>query len=51
MIVNEPTHLSGSLLDHAYVRKTIFKIVTDLQCIVRGTFFSDHDLVKFNLKF
>ena len=39
MIVNDPTHISGSLLDHIYVKTTFLNTVTDLQCIVKGIFF------------
>ena len=51
MIVSDPTHLSGSLLDHIYVKTIFLNTVTDLQCIVKGIFFSDHDSVKFQSKF
>ena len=51
MIVSDPTHLSGSLLDHIYVKTIFLNTVTDLQCIVKGIFFSDHDSVKFQFKF
>ena len=51
MIVNDPTHLSGSLLDHIYVKTTFLNNVTDWQCIVKGIFISDHDSVKSQFKF
>ena len=51
MIVNEPTHLSGSLLDHVYVKNSFLDSVTDVHCLVKSIFFSDHELVKFRLQF
>ena len=46
MVVNEPTHIDGALLDHVYVKKELvnsFKITT----LVKNVYFSDHDVVKF----
>ena len=46
LIVNDPTHLSGSLLDHVYVKNSFLDSVTDVHCIVKSIFFSDHEVVK-----
>ena len=50
MIVNDPIHISGFVLDHIYVKTTFLNTVIDLQCIVKGILFSDHDSVKFQFK-
>ena len=45
---NQPTHISGSLIDHVYVHKCLinkFNIVTYL----RSIYFSDHDAVMMKL--
>jgi len=42
-IVSKPTFLSGSLLDHVYIRSHKFKSV-DITVI--GVYYSDHDAVK-----
>ena len=51
MIVNDPTHLSGSLLDHVYIRNDLLEMASSIECIVKCIFFSDHDAVKFKLVF
>ena len=51
LIVDEPTHLSGSLLDHVYIRKDVLELVSSIKCIVKCIFFSDHDAIKFQLVF
>ena len=50
-IVQEPTHISGTLIDHVYIKKSLFNIL-DIKCIVKNTYFSDHDavIVKFDVK-
>ena len=42
-VVSKPTFLSGSLLDHVYIRSGKFKSVDN---IVIGVYYSDHDAVK-----
>ena len=42
-IVSKPTFLSGSLLDHVYIRSHKFKSVDNS---VIGVYYSDHDAVK-----
>ena len=42
-IVSKPTFLSGSLLDHVYIRSHKFKSVVNS---VIGVYYSDHDAVK-----
>ena len=51
LVVDEPTHLSGSLLDHVYVRKDFMQELIGIECIIKCVFFSDHDAVKFQLNF
>ena len=44
-MVNKPTHISGSLLDHAYIKKTLMR-----EFSINGNFeninFSDHDTIR-----
>ena len=49
MIVSEPTHLDGFLLDHVYVNNTI---LSDLEATayVKNVYFTDHDAVRICLK-
>ena len=47
-IVQEPTHLGGAILDHAYIRKDFVKDFK-LGCFVKCIYFSDHDAVQFKL--
>ena len=49
MVVDEPTHLGGGLIDQVYVRKSLlnhFKLTSSI-CNI---FFSDHDAVKIKLE-
>ena len=48
-ILEEPTHISGSLIDHVYVKKTFYDQI-DIHTIIKNTHFSDHDAVKVTLK-
>ena len=48
LIINQPTHLSGSLLDHVYVKNDFMNKIS-IRCIIKNIFFSDHDAVKFQL--
>ena len=48
MVVTEPTHIDGSLLDHIYLKKgwiRKFEVASLVKCI----FFIDHDVVKVKL--
>ena len=45
MIVQEPTHISGSIIDHVYIRK-IFKNQFNISCLVKNIYFSDPDAVR-----
>ena len=49
LVVNEPTHISGSLIDHVYVRKEVLD-VADVSVLVKNVYFSDHDAIKIRLK-
>ena len=49
MLTNEPTHISGSLLDHVYIKKALLKEFR-VNCIVKNIFISDHDAVRIILK-
>ena len=50
MVVTEPTHISGSLLDHVYISKSLS---AHLQCSsnISTMYFSDHEAVKVSLKY
>ena len=48
LLVTEPTHIAGGLLDHVYVKNTSFKN-TPLECVIWSLYFSDHDAVLFEL--
>ena len=48
LIVKKPTHLSGSLLDHVYI-KNDFTDKISTRCVMKNIFFSDHDAIKFQL--
>ncbi|XP_066910247.1 uncharacterized protein [Clytia hemisphaerica] len=48
MIVNEPTHLAGGLLDHVYI-KTSFISQREVNCFIKDIYFSDHDGVCFTI--
>jgi len=49
LIVNEPTHLSGSLIDHVYVKKTLLEEYS-FKSSVTNIYFSDHDAVRFQIQ-
>ena len=44
-IVNKATHISGSLIDHAYVKKTLMEEFS-INLTVENMYFSDHDAVR-----
>ena len=48
MIVNEPTHLAGGLLDHVYLKNS-FTEEKEIKCFVKDVYFSDHDAVCFTI--
>ena len=48
LVVDKPTHLSGGLLDHIYIRKD-FLIGKYFNVNVKNVFFSDHDAVRLNI--
>ena len=47
-VVDEPTHISGSLIDHVYVHNTVTKAF-HLRSLVKAVYFSDHEAVKIQL--
>ena len=48
LVINEPTHISGSLLDHVYVKKDVINEV-EVSALVKNVYFSDHDAIKLRL--
>ena len=48
-VVDSPTHISGSLIDHVYVLKSLLNDV-NVNCVVKNIYFSDHDAVKISLE-
>lgn len=44
-VVTEPTHISGSLIDHIYVHKNLFDMF-EIETLVKNIYFSDHDAIK-----
>ena len=50
LLVNEATHISGSLLDHAYVNNETLQTFSVDKTKIVGIYFSDHDVVKFRLQ-
>ena len=44
-IVNKPTHISGSLIDHVYIKKTLMEEFF-ANAIVENIYFSDHDAIR-----
>ena len=48
MVVTEPTHIDGSLLDHIYLKKGWFHEY-DVLSLVKSIFFTDHDIVKIKI--
>ena len=47
-VVNEPTHISGTLIDHIYVHNDIFH-ETSVSSIIKSVYYSDHDAVQLKL--
>ena len=47
-VVKEPTHLSGSLLDHVYVKNSILQEYCVSTSMI-NLYFSDHDAVQLTI--
>ena len=43
--MNKPTHISGSLIDHVYIEKTLMEEFS-ANAIVENIYFSDHDAIR-----
>ena len=48
-VIDQPTHISGSLIDQVYIKKTFLDQI-DIHSIVKNIYFSDHDAIKLRLK-
>ena len=48
-IIEKPTHINGGLIDHIYVRKSLFDVF-EIDFIKYSLSFSDHDALKIRLK-
>ena len=44
-LVEFPTHISGSMLDHVYVKRSFLEGY-EVEIAVLNTYFSDHDAVR-----
>ena len=44
-IINKPTHISGSLIDHVYIKKSLMEELF-ANAIVENIYFSDHDAIR-----
>ena len=44
-ILNKPTHISGSLIDHVYIEKTLMEEFS-ANATVENIYFSDHDAIR-----
>ena len=49
LIINDATHISGSLIDHMYISKTLLQHMVLENVFVSNMSFSDHDVVKFKI--
>ena len=47
-IVKEPTHLSGSLIDHVYIHQDLFRNV-NAEVKNFDVYFSEHDAIQISL--
>ena len=48
-MVNKPTHISGSLIDHVYIKKSLTeKFFTS--ATVENIYFSDYDAVRLTIE-
>ena len=50
LLVNEPTHISGSLIDHVHVYNKSLQKFLPSKIEVLSIYFSDHNAVKFRLQ-
>ena len=48
-MVNKPTHISGSLIDHVYITKTLMEEFST-NVTVENIYFSDHDALRIVIK-
>ena len=49
MVVNSPTHISGSLIDHVYINKDLYQQI-EITSMVKNVYFTDHEAIKIVLK-
>ena len=49
LLVSEPTHMDGGLLDHVYIAKS-FSTDKVSVTVIKNVYFSDHDTVKLQIK-
>ena len=49
LAINETTHISGSLIDHIYISKSILQKIHLKNVIVYDVSFSDHDAVRYKI--
>ena len=49
LVINEATHISGSLIDHVYISKSLLQQMYLESITVCDVSFSDHDAVKFKI--
>ena len=50
LLVNEPIHISGSLIDLVYVYNKSLQKFSPNKIEVLNIYFSDHDVIKFKLQ-
>ena len=48
-MVNKPTHISGSLIDHVYIKRALMEEFFN-NVTVENIYFSDHDTVRFTIQ-
>ena len=48
-MVNKPTHISGSLMDHVYMKKALMKEFF-INVTVEIIYFSDHDALRITIQ-
>ena len=49
LVINEATHISGSLIDHVYINKSLLQKMHLVNVIACDISFFDHDAVKFKI--
>ena len=49
MIIQEPTHISGSLIDHVYIHNDL-KSLLEIKTFIHSIYFSDHDVIHIKFK-